>query len=466
MTFILPHHESRGPARTARGRLAARAGVMAALGILVSISPARAGAMAALALLISSPTARAADQVHWTIIGQTSVTFDWRGVEDTLRYGVSAGARTAFAIGRTPAPTPDSSSGPFREAKLTGLAENTLYYYRIGNGPEHTFRTPPPRGSSGFWFAEQADIGSTRKWATVGAVQGAILGDNPRLEGDDRPRFVLVPGDLTYGDQGSLAEVDQHFNDVMPWSQDAAYMPAWGNHEWATKSDAKPDNLNNYEGRFDFPNSQTSPGADAAVGNGPGEDWYWFDYGNVRFVAYPEPYSGAWRDWALKADLVMAAAQKDPAITFIVTFGHRPAWSSGADHEGEADLAAHMAALCSKHAKYVLSLEAHSHHYERSDPAQTGGILHVIGGGGGSTLGGLSPTAPAWSAFRVNHLHHLRIHVQADRIDGYAICGPPHSKDSAACESGAVIDTWSIRSGASTKSGTPAGSTKAAGSGQ
>jgi hypothetical protein len=62
----------------------------------------------------------------------------------------------------------------------------------------------------------------------------------------------------------------------------------------------------------------------------------------------------------------------------------------------------------------------------------------------------------------MNHLHHLRIHVQADRIDGYAICGPPHAKDSAACEPGAVIDTWSVRAPASGKSGA---GTKAAGSG-
>ena len=404
-------------------------------------------------MLVSCSAAIAADQIHWTITGQTSVSFDWRGAEDTLRYGVTKGAPSAFAVGRTPMPAPDSSPGPFWEARLTGLAENTLYYYRIGTGPEHTFRTPPPRGSSGFWFAEQADIGSSKRWPTVTALQTAILPDHPKLSGDDRPRFVLVPGDLTYGDQGSLAEVDQHFNDVMAWSQDAAYMPAWGNHEWATKSDAKPDNLNNYEGRFDLPNSRTSPGAEAAVGNGPGEDWYWFDYGNVRFIAYPEPYSGAWKDWAMRADTVMAAAQADRAITFIVTFGHQPAWSSGADHEGYVDLAGHMAGLRRKHSKYVLCLQAHSHHYERMDPEKTDGILHIVGGGGGSTLGGLAKEAPAWSAFRMNHFHHQRIYVQSDRIDGYAICGPPSPKDSAPCEPGAIIDSWSIVAPTSAKSG-------------
>ena len=72
------------------------------------------------------------------------------------------------------------------------------------------------------------------------------------------------------------------------------------------------------------------------------------------------------------------------------------------------------------------------------------GILYIVGGGGGSTLGGLTPEAPDWSARRLNRLHHLRVHVQADRIDGYAICGPEGAKHTDDCEPGAVIDTWSI----------------------
>jgi len=401
---------------------------------------------ALLGLLIAAHAALAADQIHWTLTGQNSVTFNWRGsnTENTIRYGTHPWAFFQSAVGVTPAPAPTSSPGPFWEARLTGLQENTRYYYRIGNQLVHSFRTPPPRGSSDFWFAEEADVGSTLSWLNVGITQAMIRLDHPDLPGDDRPRFVLVPGDLTYGDQNSLADVDRHFNDVMAWSQDAAYMPAWGNHEWASASDARLDNLDNYEGRFDFPHSQTSPGAGAAVGNGPGEDWYWFDYGNVRFIAFPEPFSGAWLDWATRVDTVMAEAERDPALTFIVTFGHRPSWSSGADHGGEATLAGYMAALHGRYSKYQLSLQGHSHHYERSDPAQTGGIVFIVGAGGGSTLGGLSSPQPSWSAYRIDHLEHLRIHVQADRIDGYAICGPAGFGNDDVCAQGSVIDTWSI----------------------
>ncbi len=403
------------------------------------------GVLATICLCAAAPAARAADQIHWTITGQTSVTFDWRGAaaENTIRYGTSPGTYTSTVAAATPSPLPNSSAGPFWEAKLTGLAENTLYYYQVGSGAAHTFRTPPPRGGSGFWFGEAGDIGSRISYPTVPAVQAAIAADHPGIAGDDRPRFVIVPGDLTYGDQGNVAEVDQHFNDVMPWSQDAAYMVSWGNHEWATASDGKADNLNNYEGRFDFPNSKTSPGASAAVGNGPGEDWYWFDYGNARFIAIPEPYSGAWSDWRTQADGIMAAAQADPAIAFIVTFGHRPSWSSGSDHGGDATLAGYQATLRGKYSKYVLNLQAHSHHYERSDPAQTNGIVHIVSGGGGATVGGLG-SAPAWAVYRINHLQHMKIRVTADRMEGYVICGPPGAGATQTCTEGAIIDQWTI----------------------
>jgi hypothetical protein len=421
-------------------RRADRRGRPAVLGVL----------LAALAAGATPGTALPADEIHWTLTGQTSVTFDWRGssAENTIQYGTAPGTYTGSVVAYTPSPTPDSSPGPFWEARITGLQENTLYYYRISSGTEHTFRTPPPRGGSDFWFAEEADVGSVIGWTNVGVTQNMIPTDYANIPGDDRPRFLLVPGDLTYGDQNTVPEVDQHFNDVMSWSLDAAYMPIWGNHEWATASDNMADNLNNYEGRFDFPNSQTSPGATAAVGNGPGEDWYWFDYGNVRFIAIPEPYSGAWSDWATRVDPIMAAAQSDPAISFIVTFGHRPAWSSGADHGGDATLAGYAAALHSRYSKFALCINGHSHHYERTDPAQTDGILFIVGPGGGSSLGGLASPQPAWSVFRSNHLEHIRVHVSANRIDGYVICGPAGSGSTDTCVQGTILDTWSVVAGA------------------
>jgi len=382
--------------------------------------------------------ARAADEIHWTIVGQTAVAFDWRGRETTIEFGTSPGVYTRSVTATAPSPMPNSSAGPFQEARITGLVENTLYYYRIGTGTESTFRTPPPRGGSGFWIAAEADIGTSTSYATVLPNQQGIAEDSPNLSGDDRPRFVLVAGDLTYGDDHGRAHVDQHFNDVMVWSRFAAYMPAWGNHEWGSAE----DDLQNYEGRFDLPNTQTSPGAPSS--GGPGDDWYWFDYGNARFISFPEPYSGAWSDWKTKAGAIMAAAQADAAITFIVTYGHRPAYSSGSDHGGEPSIATPMKDLHALYSKYVMNIQGHTHHYERTDPAQSDGIVHIITGGGGSSLGGLASSAPSWSVYRMEHVHHLKLYFAADRILGYCMCGPAGAGNADTCSEGSVVDAWVV----------------------
>jgi PKD repeat protein len=406
-----------------------------------------------------------ADEVHWTITGQTSVTFDWRATdaENAISYGTAPGTYTTTVIALPPSPLPDSSAGPFWEARLTGLQENTLYYYKIGSGPEQTFRTPLPRGSSDFWIAEEADVGSSLTYRTVPPTQEQIAQDNPGIPGDDRPRFVIVAGDITYGETHGSDDVDQHFNDVMVWSRDAAYMPAWGNAEWRSSSEAGlPDDLHNYKGRFDFPNSQVSPGA-PTIG-GVGEDWYWFDYGNVRFIAYPERYTIAtWTDWEVSVDPVMAAGQADPAITFIVTFGHRPAYSTGShptyrtDGTIDADnqkLAGILDGLRSKYSKYVLNLHGHSHNYERTCPIRgvvpnescttpDQGLVHITGAGGGADVSALADPQP-WTVYRTKHLEHVKIRFTANTIEGFAICGPDLSDDDNSCTEGAVIDTWSI----------------------
>ncbi len=407
--------------------------------------------VALLLMVAVLPSVAATDEVHWTIMGPTAITVDWRGDGTAVGYGPRPGVRPFAAVAQLPTPLPDGP-GPFREARITGLKPGTRYYYVIGTGPEHTFETPPPRGASGFWFADEADVGSSNEYASVKATQDSIALDEARVPGRDRPAFVLVCGDLTYGDQNGVAAVDQHFNDVMSWSQDAAYMPAWGNHEWDPAGSVKPDQVNNYKGRFDLPNARRSPGTGVSCvesDTAPGEDWYWFDYGNVRFIALPPASEGscgmlgAREAWRLAADSLMAEIDSDPAIRFVITYGHFPPYSSGTDHGGDAVLAADLLSLRVSHPKYALHLAAHSHHYERFDPAASGGLLHVLSGGGGSTLGGLgSPLAS--TVARSDHTQHLKLHVTADRIDGYTVCGPARPEESDTCVPGTVIDSWSI----------------------
>ena len=367
----------------------------------------------------------AVDEIHYSFTGPTSVSFDWRGEATEIRYGPTTGYGSS-ANGIAPTPMPFSSPGPFRETTLTGLQTGTTYHYSIGGGPDHTFTTPP---TGDFRFDVIADVGSSRDYSTVAPTQNQVA--------VDAPAFVLVPGDISYGDPFGQASVDQHFNDVTAWSLAAAYMPAWGNHEWQSPG---LDDLRNYKGRFAFPNPQTSANAPAA--GCCGEDWSWFDVGAVRFISYPEPYTAnTWTAWQAAADPVFAAAQNNPSIRFVVTFGHRPAFSTGF-HDGEVALAGVLNTFGDRYSKYVVNFNGHSHDYERFDPIH--GVTHITTGGGGASLETPWSTTDSRTAFRAMHLHHLRVDVSSTGMRIDAICGPSTNKDDIACVQGSVIDSYTI----------------------
>jgi calcineurin-like phosphoesterase family protein len=389
------------------------------------------------ALLGLSSVAQAADEIHWTMTGPQSATFDWRGSDATLRYGLTA-SYGSTVTGYTPSPLPFSSSGPFWEAPVSGLNPGVTYHYSVAGGPDHTFHTLPPPDAR-FTIYVEGDLGDSVGFSRFAAVQSLVAVG---------PSFVLVLGDLTYANLNGQASVDRHFNGVMKWSQDAAYMPIWGNHDWDSG-----DDLRNYKGRFAFPNPQTSPGAPSQ--GCCGEDWYWFDAGNTRFIAYPEPYGSARSDWATKAQALMDAAQQNPSIHFIVTFGHRPAYSSGF-HAGESSLKTYLDQLGDTHSKYVLNLNGHSHDYERSYPQH--GVTHVTVGIGGAGLeeesgscwwtGGCPP--PSWSAYRAFHHGALRLQFSPNAIVADAICGPPGdtggNRNDITCAPGETFDSFVLGS--------------------
>ena len=367
---------------------------------------------------------RTARQLHYTFTGRTSVALNWAGPSGSVRYGRtrSYGRRVGARRAR---PMPVSSRGPFWEARIGHLRPNTRYHYSIGGGPDHTFRSAP---TGPFRFDVQADVGDAASFRRVAATQAQIA--------SDKPSFVLVPGDLTYGNENGKAAVDRHFDDVMTWSRRAAYMPAWGNHEW----DDTADDLRNYKGRFAIPHGQPSRGA---PGKGCcGEDWGWFDAGAVRFISYPEPYDDAtWSDWKRKAAPLMAAAQADPKIRFIVTFGHRPAYSTGY-HAGERRLASILNKFGDRHPKYVLNLNGHSHDYERFRPIH--GVVHITATGGGADLETPWKGKDGRTARRALHLVHLRVTVTSSGIRTEAVCGPPTPDDDISCRQGEVIDAATI----------------------
>jgi hypothetical protein len=366
------------------------------------------------------------DEVHYTFTGSTSVALDWRGTAQEVQYGLTT-AYGSTATAAAPAWTPISSAGPFWQADISGLTAGATYHYAIGGGPDRTFHTPP---TGDFRFDAIGDVGDTTQFSHLGNTFSRIAAD--------QPSFVMMIGDLTYANAANATQavVDQHFNDVMAFSNQAAYMPAWGNHEWESPA---VDDLRNYKGRLLMPNAQASPGAPAT--SCCGNDWGWFDAGGVRFITYPEPYTSAsWADWQARANEIMAAAQNDASINFIVTYGHRPAYSTGY-HPGDATLAGILNGLGSAYNKYVLNINGHSHDYERFQPIS--GVTHI-------TVGTPSSEEIPWSgtdartAFRAMHLAHLRVDVDATGMRLQSICDDAASKDDTVCAAGSVLDEYTI----------------------
>jgi Calcineurin-like phosphoesterase len=379
------------------------------------------------------------DEVHFTFTGPTSLAFDWVGSGSTLRFwSDSASPHTIQAHAATPRPL--SSAGPWQEAELTGLVPGGEYGYVIGDPARPlpaSFHVPPAPGSSGFVFAAVGDIGASGDSPAVQPVQ--------RLVSLAEPAFVLMLGDLTYADIKGQPAAQRHFEDVMAWSGRAAYMPVWGNHEW---EDPARDDLRNYKGRFALPHPQGAAGAPAA--GCCGEDWYWFDYGNVRFIVYPEPYTRAtWDDWAARAAPLFAEAEGDPKLRFVVTAGHRPAYSSG-HHGGDPQLRRILDGFGRRFPKYVLNLTGHSHVYERTKPQAH--VVHITAGIGGSALEHATTPClwndckvPSYTAFRAIHHGFLKVAVRATSIQIDAICGPPSPGDNdIRCADGDMMDQTTI----------------------
>src|SRR2546425_256758 len=96
--------------------------------------------------------------------------------------------RAAFPPG--PEPRVQLHDALSRGPTSRGLAPATAYHYSVANGPDHVFRTPPAAGTT-FTVYVEGDIGDTTVYSRVGPVQ--------KLIADGAPSFVIVVGDLTYG---------------------------------------------------------------------------------------------------------------------------------------------------------------------------------------------------------------------------------------------------------------------------
>jgi hypothetical protein len=101
--------------------------------------------VAALSLIAASGPANSsagtiADEIHYTITGANSVSFDWRGDPTTINFGLTSAYGQSVVAGNpvivkengtSVSVTPNTGPGPFREARLAGLQPGTTYHLSL-----------------------------------------------------------------------------------------------------------------------------------------------------------------------------------------------------------------------------------------------------------------------------------------------------------------------------------------------
>jgi hypothetical protein len=393
------------------------------------------------------------DEIHYAY-GNSSgqVVVSWRGDEATLYYGPDTSYGNTV-VASTSAITPKDMVGPFREATISGLTPGATYHYRIGAaGLDHTLKAAP---AGDLRWVDVGDTGTTLCQPWMAEIHSLVAGLAPDV--------VTHGGDISYANECGQPAVHRLFTDIEDWSRTSAFQPSWGNHEYGVATASSPpgtpaDSLANYKGRTAMANAQTVPNDTATQTNSPGcpgplpgnncrgEDWGWFRAGGVLFISYPEPWYNAISSWQVAAGGLMASAQADPSIDFIVTYGHRAAYTS-LSVGGHAGLKSALDALAASYSptdtnpggKYVLSVEHHLHVFEVFSPI--GGLVHWVNGGGGAGQSSFTTVAPG-SIIRRSHPSVLSAAYDANAhsLTVQEICGPlypPAPKDP--CVYGSVI---------------------------
>jgi hypothetical protein len=400
------------------------------------------------------PNPASVDEVKYSFGNSPEeVVFSWRGAENTIYYGLTTSLGSQ-AVASLSAITPVDIAGPFMEARLQGLTPGATYFYKIGSsGEQYTFTSSPANRQS-FKAISIGDtiVESCRSYQAQ--MNQLVLAKNAN--------FMLHGGDISIANECGNHAVHEFYSNIEPFTRSKAFMPVWGNHEYGSPTANSPagtvrDSLDNYKGRSAIPNPQTVPNDTATQTSHPGcgqasgstvntcrgEDWGWFRSGSVLFISFPEPWPGAITDWQTKVTPLMQSAQTDPTVDYIVTYGHRPiysstSWTPGTSYESVFTTLSNTFGP-NAGGKYVLNITQHRHNMEVFE-SMSGGVMHVVNGGGGQGLLGFQSILPG-STFRAKRLGFSTLEYDgvSRQLVFKMICGPSTSGETLSCTPGSEI---------------------------
>ncbi|MFH0758909.1 MAG: fibronectin type III domain-containing protein [Bacteroidota bacterium] len=338
--------------------------------------------------------------------GQNSMTISWH---DTATYGTSVEYGTDSIPDQTEPGASETIQKPYRwhTVKLSGLEENTVYFYRVKSGKGeskiYSFKTLPGTGYAGkIRFVLLSDTHASDT-TMAGEVLRAARSKICELYGPDIENHVIGifhSGDITVSGNSAGQYTSQFFGPVSALSSNIATMTVAGNHEGESPlfyAYMKLDELSA------FP-------ANPALS----EKIWKMTIGNSLFIGLNTNMSTQFGDvmsnWL---DGVLNDAEQDPAIDFVFLFFHHPPfselWFDVSTFDGGADYVRYeLLPVFKKYSKVQQFHTGHTHGFERgtiNSPLKNADFRSVCGGGGGGPL-------DTWGAF--TNFDYDEIHIALD----------------------------------------------------
>lgn len=361
-----------------------------------------------------STTVRLNRRPYLQLTTQTSTRICWRTEDDTdtvVEWGPTA------ALGQV-AGNPGAREKS-HVVELVGLTAGARYFYRVSSGGQpvtarETFTAAPPATDGELTFLAFGDSGTLSQGQMDVAARLAT----------EQADFVIHTGDVIYP-YGALGNPVGEYNDRFFRPYEAflgrtPMFPVIGNHDLIALL-GQP-----FKEAFHLPDNGS------AIGR---ELYFSFEYGDAKFIALETTALflvplGEHARW-LQQEL--ASNQRK----WLIVYMHVPLYSCGS--HGDNRILQTVLEPQFENGKVDLVIAGHDHNYERTrpikqfnqDPAYPG-LVHILTGGGGAGLRGVSPNSR--TAVALSQHHYMRFTTRGDTLTGEAIT-----------PAGQTIDTFTIQ---------------------
>ncbi|MEO0415978.1 MAG: metallophosphoesterase, partial [Verrucomicrobiota bacterium] len=290
------------------------------------------------------------------------------------------------------------------EVRVAGLKPGTQYFYRVETIPNAGLS---PIQSEVKTFQTDAGAGVPFAFAVISDTQGnpAVSGAVAKMAWEQRPNFLLHPGDLVSTGKNKSHWVDHYFASMEPLISRVPFFPVLGNHE---------QNADHYYDYMSLPDP---------------EYYYTYQYGDAQFFMIdtnkkcgPDSEQYQW----LKAELA-----KSKALWKFVCH-HHPPYSSDENDYGDlwkqnqssrGDRNARLLTELYDQFEVDIVWNGHIHSYERTWPIHDGkasvkkGPIYLITGGGGGHLETPGPFRTPFQLLVKRGHHYAMVWIHQSRLE-------------------------------------------------